>query len=988
MFRRTSIVLLAAAMTILPSALFSAEQRARLELSVEQKRFGTIEVIFRGDDIMTRPSDLKAAGIDSSGGRVETLYGVQHVSLKSLARELSFELNEADLNLRITLKQSAKNPRASSPPTVLHPPPVKGATAKPRLIADNTLRQARLALQLDDVRKGEINVILRDQDMLVRSKDLTLLATNIAVGQQELIRGETYVSLKTLSPNFTYALDTTDLSLRVTSNPAPVTTNVTSADPSPATSLSEREESVRIDRRPAADQRAILEIVVNSEKKGETDVILRGDDVLARVTDLQSVGMASVDGRKETIGGDSFVSLRSLAPLLLFNVNEKDLALDLTLRPDAFSAHVFSGRDFRPEKMEYREDPSGFVNYAVSANNFKSVDAFGEVGITIKNALVYSSVSRNLDGEIVRGLTNVTISDRDRNVRTVIGDRLVNSDSLGGSLTMGGLSYFRDFSLDPYFIRNPGLNYSGAVATPSTLDVYSNGRLVRRIALPPGQFQLNDLPIPAGTNNTRFVLRDPFGQERELSSQFFYFTSGLLKPGLHDFSYNLGSRRDDLANRNWRYDSSPVFLGYHRYGFTDSMTAGLRLEGSRGLMSGGPSFSFLLPLGELDLASAASTVSGRNGGASYLGYSYINGLFSFGSSIKLQSGRYANTNLDLNTARPWLESGIYLAVPVTDLTTVNLRHAFAQSRQDGPEHRFQLFTSTRLHRNLTLFTGASYELRDRNRAIGASAGLGFSFGEVGGSLSYQREDGKNKGTLDFRKNLPIGPGYGYGIQASANGDFDSIVQYQTSFGRYEANYSRFDGQQGSRLSAAGGLAFIDGSVQLTRPVQDSFALIKVPGLSGVRGYLNNLDVGKTDSNGRLFVPNLLAYYGNQLAISKKDLPFNYNVDITDKIIAAPYRGGALVEFPAARIQRVVGKTMIDRAGKTIVPQYGQLTIVGQSQSFESPLGNTGEFYFENLKSGRYQAQIETKDENCEFYLDVPSTSNEIIELGLVTCMAN
>ena len=247
--------------------------------------------------------------------------------------------------------------------------------------------------------------------------------------------------------------------------------NIETAKPIPAAPTSRPLEATRTDAVPVTDQRAILEFRVNSKNKGETDVILRGEDVLARVKDLQSVGMAAVNGRQETIGGEIFVSLRSLAPSLMFDVHEKDLALDLTLVPEAFGEHVLSGRDYRPEKLEHREDTSAFVNYAVNANNFKSIDAFSEIGVTVKNALVYSSVSKNSQGEFLRGLTNVTINDRDRNIRTMIGDRLVNSDFLGGSITMGGLSYFRDFALDPYFIRNPGLNYAGAVSTPSTLDV-------------------------------------------------------------------------------------------------------------------------------------------------------------------------------------------------------------------------------------------------------------------------------------------------------------------------------------------------------------------------------------------------------------------------------------------------------------------------------------------------------------------------------------
>src|SRR5206468_2039472 len=85
------------------------------------------------------------------------------------------------------------------------------------------------------------------------------------------------------------------------------------------------------------------------------------------------------------------------------------------------------------------------------------------------------------------------------------------------------------------------LNFSGAVSTPSTVDVYVNGQLLRRVPLPPGQFELKDLPVPAGTNNTRLVLRDAFGREREIGSQY-YFASGLLKEGLHEFSYNFVGR--------------------------------------------------------------------------------------------------------------------------------------------------------------------------------------------------------------------------------------------------------------------------------------------------------------------------------------------------------------------------------------------------------------------------------------------------------------
>jgi outer membrane usher protein len=122
-----------------------------------------------------------------------------------------------------------------------------------------------------------------------------------------------------------------------------------------------------------------------------------------------------------------------------------------------------------------------------------------------------------------------------------------------------------------------------------------------------------------------------------------------------------------------------------------------------------------------------------------------------------------------------------------------------------------------------------------------------------------------------------------------------------------------------------------------------------------------------------------------VSISRKDLPLNYNSDVVDKIVAVPYRGGVLVDFPVARIQRVTGKVVINQAGKTVVPKHGQLTISGHGKSAESPLGNAGEFYFENLQAGSYQAQIEFGDDICEFSFEVPQSADEAIQLGTLHC---
>src|SRR5262249_34454458 len=192
----------------------------------------------------------------------------------------------------------------------------------------------------------------------------------------------------------------------------------------------------------AADQRAILELSINEVKKGEVVVFLRELDVLVSVKDLEAAGLKSFAGQRENISGDDYVLLASLAPEISFKLDERDLTLSLAAQPSLLGYNLLEIQQNKPTAIVYSDVTSGYFNYAVNLRDFKRTDAFGELGITIKNSLLYSGILRNGDGSIVRGLSNLTVSNRQSLNRTVLGDRLISSDLLGGSLVMGGVSFF------------------------------------------------------------------------------------------------------------------------------------------------------------------------------------------------------------------------------------------------------------------------------------------------------------------------------------------------------------------------------------------------------------------------------------------------------------------------------------------------------------------------------------------------------------------
>jgi outer membrane usher protein len=314
----------------------------------------------------------------------------------------------------------------------------------------------------------------------------------------------------------------------------------------------------------APDQRAVLALSVNLSEKGEILVRLREGDVLARLLDLEQAGIHDLAGQREVFSGETYVSLASLAPTITYEVDEATLTLRLTVSPALLPPTVLNLRSDRPPGITYSQHTSAFLNYALNWSDFERLDAFGEAGISLAGNLLAGSFTRTADGKFIRGYTSLTLDERESLRRWVIGDRFAGTGILGGGAFLGGISVSREYALDPYLFRYPALGLSGALLTPSTVDLYVNGILLRREQLPPGPFELRNLPVFSGSGFTRLVIRDAFGREQDITTPY-YFSTGVLAPGLSEYSYNLGFERKQTGTASWDY-GSPLFLGRHRLG--------------------------------------------------------------------------------------------------------------------------------------------------------------------------------------------------------------------------------------------------------------------------------------------------------------------------------------------------------------------------------------------------------------------------------------
>jgi outer membrane usher protein len=299
-------------------------------------------------------------------------------------------------------------------------------------------------------------------------------------------------------------------------------------------------------------------------------------------------------------------------------------------------------------------------------------------------------------------------------------------------------------------------------------------------------------------------------------------------------------------------------------------------------------------------------------------------------------------------------------------------------------------TSITLNSRFNVFVSTNRTLADGRWTTGGFAGLSVAIASRDTvSVSGERDRDRNVQTVDLQHTLPYGTGIGYHVQGSTGlsdtADLDAEIRAQTPFGKYAVRQTVIAGAPATIADASGGIVLIGGGVHFTRPVEDGFALVRVPDVSGVRTYVSNQEIGRTDRHGNLVLPNLLPYYGNRVSINDADVPMDRDLPRDAMLLAPPYRGGAIALFSAPRTWRVTGRFVVLRGQSALTPDNWGLTVYSGSLRVQTALGSDGAFYLEGIGPGDHHAIVSGDGLQCEATLHVPSSDRPVIQAGLITC---
>jgi len=237
-----------------------------------------------------------------------------------------------------------------------------------------------------------------------------------------------------------------------------------------------------------------------------------------------------------------------------------------------------------------------------------------------------------------------------------------------------------------------------------------------------------------------------------------------------------------------------------------------------------------------------------------------------------------------------------------------------------------------------------------------------------------------------------------------------FAQYNGSYGIYTASVRQIARKNSYGFGLAGGLAWIDHDIYFSRPINDAFALVKLNGLKHVTVFNSNSKVGETDNSGKILIPDIISHYGNNISIDVQNIPINYSISSDSQKVAAPLRGGAVIDFKVQKLQAFIGNLyyalpasntkharyfgfgliletkLISQSGRKTEPaKYSGLELMMDGKPKQFILGDEGGFYLENIAAGEYKARIFDKHHECRFVMVIPDSEEMMVDMGDINC---
>lgn len=667
----------------------------------------------------------------------------------------------------------------------------------------------------------------------------------------------------------------------------------------------------------------------------------------------------------------------------------KRQSLALYAGANAFYPNRLSGNEADFVKPDF-DQQGALLNYALFGSHSEDDSRLSgqfELGAFLGRGFLSSQyLVKNITDEArenIRLESNLRIDWPEQMRSLIVGDTLNDAGAWGRPARFGGLKWGTNFSTQPGFITFPTEIIAGNSVVPSTVDIFVDNARRSSADIEPGPFAITDVPVVTGAGEMRVVTRDLFGRETVVTRPF-YASSRLLKPGLHEYSYELGVLRQNFTRESNDY-ATGFASGTHRYGFNSWFTGELRAELSADQSTLGTAANLVWPaVAEFDVALAASsTADGDSGELASVGVRRQARRVSFGAMAAWRSEDFAQLGTDTARSPDALESTAYAAVGLGKAGSLSVSHVQRKRRDDEDTEFATLQYSISLPHNAHL--RFSYlEPLDDSLERNASASISLPLGRRSSAMvSSRNQSSESTHRAELRRNLPAGNGFGYQLSAESGERerFEAGTSWRNQVGLLSVQAAQLDSQREYRASFDGGIALMDRRPYFSQRLDQSFALVEVPDMEGVSIYRDNQLLAKTNGDGKAIVPGLRDYQRNRIRLDDAMLPLDIEVASLERTTVPAYRQGVKLNF-AIKHSRWVGFRLLDSTGKP-VPSGARFLNAASGQ--QSSIGREGQGYIET-GAGDHTMQAWWRDNHCRFKLNVPESAEPVTDLGELQCL--
>ena len=517
-----------------------------------------------------------------------------------------------------------------------------------------------------------------------------------------------------------------------------------------------------------------------------------------------------------------------------------------------------------------------------------------------------------------RGLTTWTKDFIKKGLSVEIGD--VFTPSLGIT-SMSNLLGFkvgteRELTGDLY----PVPVIAGIADSRTTAEIYLNNERQRQLNLDQGPYSIQQGSILNGLNSSSVVLRDQFGREQIIQSDF-YFTNRALRQGASEWAVTGGLSRFGSIGNDYR---DLAFAGFYRRGLSSFLTLGSSAQTMGKNANLGLDATVVLgTAGVLTLSSLASHSDGQNALSYLAGYSYQTRNWS----INAQTQKRAPDSWQLSDQ--WRDGSV---ITRSNLASLSYTH---RPFQIGLSWSSNVYSSGTQNERLSLtgrYSGAKSTLsaqlyRDRDesgfyvfytRQLGTRQRASMSFSDDHKSLAFNGRAGR----------------INYGVGSSDTGSYAN-AGLDTRSGRFQAQSTTRDGDISLTGRYEGSLWLGEGGALVGRTLNRSFALVEAADTSDARLNANGSSQ-VTNKRGYTLFP-LSAYRTSNVGLDVSSLPLDAQINQRTQTTTPPRLFGSKVIFPISYIKPLELRAMFQ--GK-IVRGSG----VAVADDLEVPIADDGRIF--------------------------------------------